>query len=346
MELSHHDSKTLKLIALAQETEAHLLLRGPTGSGKSTLARAIHERSPRATRPFVTVNLASLHEGTLESELFGHERGAFTGADRRKVGLLEAAHGGTVFLDEIGELPSRLQARLLEFLQTRKLSPMGSLTARVLDVRVIAATHQPLEQRVREGRFREDLFHRLRVLEIALPSLSSSSEKFGEVVHDLLEEASKRLKKSVSRMDKEFAESLELYSWPGNFRELRNVLEFAVLSCGDGVLTRENFPEWFTRALEEERARVDACVRDFGDARIALSWDYAETFARFERLFLERALRAQGYRVVRTAHALGVHKSTLIRKLQAYGLSGRQRWSSEDLTHSGFTNETLILGSA
>ena len=346
MELSHYDSKTLKLITLSQETDAHLLLRGPTGSGKSTLERRIHECSPRASRPFVTVNLASLHEGTLESELFGHERGAFTGADRRKVGLLEAAHGGTVFLDEIGELSARLQARLLEFLQTRKLSPMGSLATRVLDVRVIAATHQPLEQRVREGKFREDLFHRLRVLEIVLPSLSSSSDRFGEVVHDLLEEASKRLKKSIVRMDKEFAEALELYSWPGNFRELRNVLEFAVLSSKEGVLTRADFPEWFERSLEEERANIDRCAHDFGDARIALSWDYSETFARFERLFLERALRAQGYRVVRTARALGVHKSTLIRKLHAYGLSGRQRWSSDDLTHSIFKEEALILGSA
>jgi DNA-binding NtrC family response regulator len=346
MELSHYDPKTLKLITLAQETDAHLLLRGPTGSGKSTLARGIHERSLRGSRPFVTVNLASLHEGTLESELFGHEKGAFTGADRRKVGLLEAAHGGTVFLDEIGELSPRLQARLLEFLQTRKLAPMGSIASRVLDVRVIAATHQPLEQRAREGKFREDLFHRLRVLEIALPSLSSCSEQFGDVVHDLLEEASKRLKKIILRMDKDFAEALELYSWPGNFRELRNVLEFAVLSSKDGVLTRADFPEWFERSLEEDRANIDRSVQDFGDARIALSWNYAETFARFERVFLERALRAQGYRVVRTAHAMGVHKSTLIRKLHAYGISGRQRWSSEDLTRGAFESEALILGSA
>jgi DNA-binding NtrC family response regulator len=344
MNLSNYDSKTNKLITLAQESDAHLLLRGPTGCGKSTLARTIHEHSHRSQRPFVTVNLASLHEGTLESELFGHERGAFTGADRRKIGLLELANGGSVFLDEIAELPPRLQARLLEFLQTRKLSPMGSLTSRVIDVRVIAATHQPLEQRVREGRFREDLFHRLRVLEIVLPSLCASTDRFGEVVHDVLEEASKRLKKIVLRMDKKFAESLELYSWPGNFRELRNVLEFAVLSCADGVLTSDDFPEWFVRALEEERTHLDRRTQDFADARIALSWDYAETFARFERLFLERALRAQSYRVVRTAQALGVHKSTLIRKLNVHGLSTASRLSSEDLTRGASSKMTAIAG--
>jgi DNA-binding NtrC family response regulator len=195
-----------------------------------------HPRSEqRRDKPFVVVNLATLHDGTLESELFGRERGAYTGADTRRVGKLELAQGGTVFLDEIGELPLRLQARLLEFLQSRTICPMGSNRETKLDVRVIAATHQPLQRKVRDGAFREDLFHRLRVIEIGLPSLSDLGENFGEILHSVLASVC-RSGKQVLRIHPEVADRMEAYPWPGNFRELLQCPRV----CRPGLLQRRD----------------------------------------------------------------------------------------------------------
>lgn len=301
---------------MACRADATVLLGGPTGSGKSTLARRLHARSPRSGKPFVAVNLATVHEGTIESELFGHERGAFTGADRRRVGRLEEADGGTVFLDEIGDLSPRLQARLLDFLQYRTITPVGSNRSMSLNVRVIAATHRELEKDVRDGRFRQDLFFRLRVIMIRLPALSDRSEEFDGIVHECLESVCGQSGRRIRRLSPETAEALEAYSWPGNIRELRNVLEYAVISARDETIRLSDLPEWFGEGV----AGNEDISGEIGAAQVRLTADYRETLSRFERAYLKLALERNRGRVNQTARDIGLSKATLIRRIRAYGL--------------------------
>lgn len=303
---------------LACSGDSTVLLTGATGTGKSSLARLIHDRSHRRDKPFVIVNLATLHDGTLESELFGRERGAYTGADSRRVGKLELAQGGTVFLDEIGELPLRLQARLLEFLQSRVITPMGSNRETRLDVRIIAATHQPLGRKVREGQFREDLFHRLRVIEIALPSLGDLSENFGEILHSVLSGVCRELSKQVLRIHPEVADRFEAYGWPGNFRELRNVLEFAVQVCTNGEILPADLPEWFLRPEAGAAASTGAAL--LGVVEFQLGADFYACMTAMEREYLRRALGKFGGRLNLTARKIGMNKTTLIRRVRDLGI--------------------------
>jgi DNA-binding NtrC family response regulator len=309
-----------RLSTLAARGSATVLITGPTGSGKTCLARSIHSQSTRRGKPFVTVNLASLHEGTFESELFGHERGAFTGADYRRVGKLEAAQGGTVFLDEVGELSPRLQARLLEFLQSRTISPLGSNREIRLDVRVIAATNKNLAASVAKGEFREDLFHRLRVISIELRSLNERGDEFGDLVHSVLSDVCAASGKSILRLSRCVAERLERYSWPGNLRELRNVLEFAVLAADETTIEESHLPAWFG---EDSIARLRCAENDLSERMIQsfAGLDYALAIERFERLYLESALEKRLWRINRTAREIGHNKTTLLRRMKAYGLS-------------------------
>lgn len=302
---------------LATKTDATVLITGPTGSGKSRLAQEIHAGGARRHRPFITVNLATLHEGTLESELFGHERGAFTGAESRRQGRLEAANGGTVFLDEIGELPPRLQARLLEFLQTKTISPVGSNREVKLDVRVIAATNRDLKRSVASGEFRLDLFHRLRVISIELESIAERAADFDSFVHDCLEEICRGSGRTLLRISPEVADRLESHDWPGNFRELRNVLEYAVHSSSGPELIEADLPSWFGEKMPS--GANPAGIPDFS------AFSYAEAIAQFERNYLEQALRRSRGRVNRTARAIQMNKTTLIRRMRAYGLYDAQK---------------------
>jgi DNA-binding NtrC family response regulator len=312
---------TKKSLKIACRSEATVLITGPTGSGKTCLARRIHDESARRGKPFITVNLASLHEGTIESELFGHERGAFTGADSRRVGRLELANGGTVFLDEVGELSLRLQARLLEFLQSRTITPVGGNRESRLDVRVIAATHRNLSRAVEKGEFREDLFHRLRVISIGLKSLAERHEEFGELVHACLADACASAGRSVHRISGEVANRFESYRWPGNLRELRNVLEYAVLASDGPEILPSDLPDWFG-ALHDPAMMTDA--RLLGVAEIALTMNYQESLSKFERAYLEHALGRFRGRVNQTARNIGINKTTLIRRMRAYGLSKKE----------------------
>jgi DNA-binding NtrC family response regulator len=313
-------SDVQSLAALAARGSTTVLITGPTGSGKTCLAKRIHEQSLRKAKPFVTVNLASLHEGTFESELFGHERGAFTGADYRRVGKLEIAQGGTVFLDEVGELTPRLQARLLEFLQSRTLSPLGSNREIRLDVRVIAATNKDLAASVAKGEFREDLFHRLRVISIDLKPLTERCEEFGELVHTVLHEVCAANGKSILRISNTIAESFERYSWPGNLRELRNVLEYAVLAADGNEILECHLPVWFG---DDRVARLKCAEKNQDEHAIQsmIGLDYASAIQKFERLYLETALERRFWKINRTAREIGLNKTTLLRRMRSYGLS-------------------------
>ena len=311
-----------RMFKIAAGGDSTVLITGATGTGKSTLAKKIHDRSSRHLKSFVTVNLASLHEGTIESELFGHEKGAFTGAEQKRVGRLQQAQGGTVFLDEIGELTPRLQARLLEFLQTHTIVPVGSSKEVKLDVRVICATHRELVSAIMKGDFREDLFHRIRVITLDLPSLAQQPENFDQIVHECLESICAHAGRSVLRISESVAKSIEEYHWPGNFRELRNVLEYAVQASEGVEITSNDLPQWFSKPLGNriEGLKVSASLNHevFGVAEIPMRYDFQNTLADFEKLYIESALKKFHGRISHTARKIGLNKSTLLRRIETY----------------------------
>jgi DNA-binding NtrC family response regulator len=310
--------------AIACRSNTHLLITGATGTGKTRLARQVHDQSSRSKGPFVTVNLAAIHEGTLESELFGHERGSFTGADQKRVGRLELAAGGTVFLDEIGELSPKLQARLLEFLQSRTLTPVGGNRTLRVDVRVIAATHRDLGKAVAQGTFREDLYHRLRVISLRLPSLVERSEDFDTILHDCLSEICAAQGRTVLRISEEVAQRLESHDWPGNIRELCNVLEYAVISTEGVEITAADLPSWFGEPSASSEGRAAASEgKILAVAEFSMTYDFHATIARFERDYLDHALRKTGGRINQTAREIGMNKTTLIRRMRALGVSAK-----------------------
>jgi DNA-binding NtrC family response regulator len=299
---------------IAVRSQSHVLITGPTGSGKSRLAEKIHQEGIRSELPFVSVNLATLHEGLIESELFGHEKGAFTSAMQRRKGKLEEAEGGTVFLDEIGELSPRLQARLLDFVQNRKVILVGGNQERILDVRIIAATQRNLPELIRKGEFRADLYYRLKVVSIEMKSLFERSEEFDSILHSCLAEVCESLGKRVLSISEELACKLESYRWPGNIRELKNILEYAVLNCMDSELSVHQLPDWFNPISSVE----DSLAWNASEEKIML--DYGSAIARFEKEYLKGALQKYRGRVNKTAKMIGMSKATLKRRIHAYGL--------------------------
>jgi len=276
-----------------------VLLLGPTGSGKGLMARYLHDGSPRAGQPFVALNCAGLSRELTESELFGHEKGSFTGATARKLGLFEAAHGGSLFLDEIGEMDLAVQAKLLKVLEERRFRRIGGVTEVEVDVRLLAATHRDLKAEVAAGRFRADLLYRLKVFEITLPPLRDRVAEIVPLASRLLRE----LRHETGALTDEAREILESYAWPGNVRELRNVMERAAILCAPGApVGAEHLPP-----LEIDGAD------DPGSA----------TLQEVEKRFLESALREHGGNIVRTARAVGVSRGMLYRKMEKYGIQPR-----------------------
>jgi len=223
------------------QSSISVLILGETGSGKEVLAEAIHRRSPRAKGPFLCLNCGALPENLLESELFGHERGAFTGAVQNKVGLLESANGGTVFLDEVGEMPASLQVKLLRVLEERKITRIGDRQPRSIDVRFIAATHRDLGEAVGRGTFRQDLFFRINGITLSIPPLRERVAEIAELARHFLEDAGRRAGfPSAPELSADAVALLEAHDWPGNIRELRNVIERALILCSGGVVTAQN----------------------------------------------------------------------------------------------------------
>jgi transcriptional regulator with GAF, ATPase, and Fis domain len=270
--------EVLRTIARVAPTDAAVLIRGESGTGKELVARAIHRGSRRADRPFVAINGASLSESLLESELFGHERGAFTGAIAQKKGKLEIAHGGTVFLDEVGELPAGVQARLLRVLQEREFERVGGTRPIRVDIRLIAATNRDLEAAMREGRFRDDLFYRLNVISITVPPLRDRREDVALLASHFASRAARRVGRPIAGFTEAAREALARHDWPGNVRELANAIESAVILGGDEAIAPEDLPEAVVESAHEggpaagsfqekvHRAKVEAIVEAVEEA--------------------------------------------------------------------------------
>ncbi len=313
---SHALRRVFEQLVPAAVSDATVLLLGETGTGKELFARLIHDNSPRADRAFVVQDCTTLPGNLVESELFGHTRGAFTGAVGARAGLILSADGGTVFLDEIGDLPPDAQARLLRLVQEREIRPVGSDTAHRVDVRLIAATHRDLEQLVREGRFRADLYYRLGQIRIAIPPLRERREDVPLLVAQFLSEYKRRYGKAMSSASSEAIDVLRNYSYPGNVRQLRHEIERAMIFFGDE-------PELRLHRLSEEMRRVH---RTPGDVEPALARHAAEPGLRerrheAERGIVEDALRRCGYNLTRTAAALGITRQGLRKKLIRLGMA-------------------------
>ena len=306
-------------IAHACASEAPVLVTGPTGIGKSLTARVIHLHSQRHGGPFVTLSCASLPEALLEAELFGHERGAFTGASEARSGHWERAAGGTLFLDEIGELPPSLQVKLLRAVEDKTYVRVGGREDRQVDLRIIAATNRDLEQAVREGEFREDLLFRLRVLEVPLPPLSERAQDLPALAGYILANLAPDRDVSISE---EALRSMQDYEWPGNVRELRNVLERAVAVCTGRVLLATHLPEHMrsramaTEGRPEAGDRLDEILGVWIDERIPTCPDYATLQGELEGKLLRALLPRFENKPTLLARALQMNRSTLRRRLR------------------------------
>jgi DNA-binding NtrC family response regulator len=283
------------------------LVTGESGTGKELIARALHNLSPLRDRPFVICNCTTLAPTLLESELFGHVRGAFTGADRDRKGLFEAAHGGTIFLDEIGELPLGVQVKLLRVLENREIKRIGSPDPIHIDIRVIAATNRDLAQMVRDGTFRDDLYYRLNVGAIALPPLRKRLDDIEPLVHHFISMFNEKLGRSVRGPAPQLLDVFARYPWPGNVRELANVIERAMVVCKGPTILPENLPPH----LFETRTALPGGQPEMPD----LSLEAAE------REQILRALAASGGKRVDAARKLGLSRRTLYRKLSRYGIT-------------------------
>lgn len=220
-------------------TNSNVLIQGESGTGKELVARALHRLSQRNDSPIISVNCAAIPESLIESELFGHEKGAFTGADRARTGLVEAAHGGTLFLDEIGELPLEAQARLLRVLQEGKIRRVGAVSEQTVDIRLVAATHRDLKAMAQQGKFREDLYYRLHVIALQLPPLRERGNDIIEIANALLERQCRHLQRQPLQFSAQALSAISQYQWPGNVRELENAIERAVILCDGGQITTE-----------------------------------------------------------------------------------------------------------
>jgi DNA-binding NtrC family response regulator len=303
--------RVLAAVETVAPTDATVLVRGETGTGKELLARAIHAISPRRARAFVKLNCAAIPAGLLESELFGHEKGAFTGAVAQRVGRFELADGGTLFLDEIGDLPLELQPKMLRVLQEQEFERLGSTRTTRVDVRLVTATNLDLPRMVAEKRFREDLYYRLDVFPIVIPPLRARREDIPALAHHFVDKYSHRMKKSIETISAAAMSALTEYHWPGNVRELANVLERAVILCAAPVLDRKHLGALTTAS----RAGGDAPGVDVGPSG-------AMPLAAMEKLAIADALRRANGNKSRAAALLGVSRMQLYTRLKRFGLDG------------------------
>ena len=292
-------------------TDATVLVTGESGTGKELVARALHAGSPRAQKPIVTVNCAALAENLLESELFGHERGAFTGADRRREGRFKQADGGTLFLDEIGEMPIGLQAKLLRALQQGEIQRLGSDRSEHVDVRVIAATNRDLRKEVANHNFREDLYFRLNVITIEIPPLRKRTDDIPLLAAHFLSHFEERNRKNIKGFSPQAMDQMLHYSWPGNVRELENAVERAVILCTGDLITEKELPFSIS---EEEMAAAKAGEKEGGTSLAGLPLEEVERKAIEETLKMTKDNKSEA------ARTLGITRATLHNKLRKYDI--------------------------
>jgi len=297
--------RLLDMLERVSDSDAAVLVTGDSGTGKELVARALHDRSPRRDRPFVAVNCAALPANLLESELFGHARGAFTDAKKARPGLFVEAQGGTLFLDEIAELPLELQPKLLRVLQERKVRPIGESREVEVDTRIVAATNRDPELEVEEGRFREDLFYRVNVIRIHVPPLARRGNDILLLSQHFLEQIAEHAERPVVGLTPEVAAKLLEYDWPGNVRELENAMERAVALARYDRITLDDLPDR---------------IRDHRSDRIVLAdaTEHLPTLQQLERRYLEHVLKLAGGNKTQAAQLLGLDRRTLYRKLERY----------------------------
>jgi len=293
-------------------TDASVLIQGPTGTGKELVAQAIHHNSPRKNKPFVALNCAALSENILESELFGHIRGAFTDASTDRIGKFEYAHGGTLFLDEVGDMPMATQIKLLRVLESSEITRVGSNDIVRVNVRILSATNRNLEDSIAVGTFRSDLYHRLKVVTISLPRLADRKQDIPLLVEHFIKQFAKRHHKQITSMSAAARRRLMRFDWPGNVRQLRNVIESMVVVDYDEVLDVDDLPSELTDSSEP--APLDAHPE-------SLTALVGKPLSEVERLFITETLEQAGGNRETAAEMLGIGERTLYRKIKEYGLS-------------------------
>jgi two-component system nitrogen regulation response regulator GlnG len=321
-----------KVIGAVAGSDCAVLIRGESGTGKELAARAIHAHSERRNGPFVALNCAAVPETLLESELYGHVRGAFTGAVRDRAGKAELADRGTLFLDEIGDMPGSIQAKLLRFLELKRFERVGATESLEADVRILAATHQDPRELIERGKFREDLYWRLNVVTLELPPLRSRRDDIPLLVAHFLSRPAERVGVTPPEIDHDIPELLRRYDWPGNVRELKNAVEHAaILARGGNVIREEHLPAHILQALRgggelRRSAGLEAQLRARSEKaldaaeKLPMGAAYNEIVSEVEKVLLTAALeRAKGNQV-QAARLLGVHRTTLRKKIDEYGL--------------------------
>ena len=297
-----HDKK----MAMSDHT---ILITGPTGSGKSRKAKLIHQYSPRRNKTFLHVNLCNFTKGLFESELFGHAKGAFTGAIGEKAGFLKAVGDGTLFLDEVGDMALETQAKLLMVLEEKLFYPVGSTNGQTFHGRIIFATNKNLEEMVEKGTFREDLYYRLRTFELNLASLHSV-ENIEEVIEEFFIDAKRKANRPSLLLGKDALSLLSLYNWPGNYRELKNIMNYAV-SMADTLVEVSDLPNYMNKAISSN---------SFED-------DYHQCLAAFERQFINRMLEKRDFKINKTSREIKISKVTLLSKIKKYDIKVRRNKS-------------------
>lgn len=293
------------------KVDTTVMIRGENGTGKELVARAIHFNSPRKNGGFIAINCGAIPDNLIESELFGHEKGAFTGAVERKIGKFQAANNGTLFLDEIAELKPEMQVKLLRVLQTKKFTPIGSNREMKVDTRIIAATNRNLEKMMEESTFREDLFYRLNVMPIYLPPLRERLDDIEPLAQYFIKNFSKVHGRNLQGLSREALEAFRRYDWPGNIRELENVIERAFILESSNIITLDSIPD----EIKEAQNTKETSMEYSGPL------DYDAFKEEMEKEFIVNALKANGGRINQTVAQANIPKNTLLRKIRKYGIN-------------------------
>jgi len=324
---SQQMKKIFELIYRLAKVDTTVLIRGENGTGKELVARAIHFNSPQKNGPFVAINCGAIPENLIESEFFGHEKGSFTGATERKIGRFQVASGGSLFLDEIGELNPSLQVKLLRVLQERKFTPVGGTREVKTSARIIAATNRNLEKAIEEGRFREDLFYRLNVMPIFLPPLRERREDIPSLADYFIKKFAKRHHRDITSIEPAVLSAITHFSWPGNIRELENVIEHCFIIENSNIITFNSLPDVVKNASRNNNEQVRTMTMQAqargGVASTGQALDYDALKEQFEKEFIINALKSNKGRINQTVAHANIPKNTLLRKIKKYGIQAK-----------------------